>query len=194
LQAYNSIFTTTIYQMNYPAKIKTVLKIGCIVAIIFNISAYMSPKPSQIEVLNQLVQVNIDRAAGYETASKEVEEEYLKSLFVQFANTSRSCQTELEREVLKLLGKPVEGTKTTFKIYQAWMYAKSMISNHNIETILHSCHHGEQITAKAYDNIIAPKQPILNQAQMDIIIAQAKFLKADHDRVMGLQHLISVNY
>jgi len=121
--------------MDYKKKIKAVLQIGCIAAILFNASAYITPKPKPIDLLNQLVQVNIDRTAGYETASKEVKEAYLKRLFLQFANTSRTCKQELDLEVARLEGKSVEGTKTTLKLYQVWMNTKSMVSNHNIETM-----------------------------------------------------------
>ena len=180
--------------MDYPKKIKAVLQTGCIVAILFNGSAYMNPKPSQIEVLNQLIQVNIDRTAGYETASKEVKEEYLKKLFEQFANTSRICNSELELEVINLQGKPVEGTKTTLKIYQIWMNTKSMFTNHDIEIILKSCHHGETITKNVYDKVISQHKDRLNQQQIDKINNQMKLLKIDHDRVASLQNLMCVNH
>jgi uncharacterized protein (TIGR02284 family) len=180
--------------MNYPKKIKTILKIGCIAAILFNVSAYMTPKPDQVDILNQLIQVNLDRIAGYETASKEVKEVYLKKLFIQFANSSRTYKTELELEVAMLSGKPVAGTKNALKIYQVWMNVKSMVSNHDIETILQSCKYGENITENIYLRVITENQIDLEKPQMDLVITQQKLLNADLKRITSLQNLICVNY
>ena len=47
-----------------------------------------------IAVLNTLITINNDRIEGYETASKETEEQDLKTLFAQFSSTSQKCKHE----------------------------------------------------------------------------------------------------
>jgi len=57
-----------------------------------------------IDVLNKLVEINNDRIEGYNTAASELEEEDLKTLFSQFAQTSQKCNQDLSREILRLGG------------------------------------------------------------------------------------------
>ena len=100
-----------------------------------------------IDVLNTLIEINNDRIEGYETASKETDEEDLRTLFSQLMQTSESCKKELVNEVLELGGTPVEGTKTTGKFFRAWMDVKAALTNKDREAILNSCEHGEDVGA-----------------------------------------------
>ena len=68
-----------------------------------------------IEVLNILVQINNDHIDGYETASKETEEQDLKNFFGQLSKTSQNCKQEPTGEINKLGGTAIDGTKTTGK-------------------------------------------------------------------------------
>ncbi len=70
-----------------------------------------------ITVLNTLITINNDRIEGYETATKETEEQDLKDMFAQFSSTSQKCNTELKDEVSKLGGTPAEGTTISGKFW-----------------------------------------------------------------------------
>jgi uncharacterized protein (TIGR02284 family) len=79
-------------------------------------------KEKSIEVLNTLITINNDRIEGYETATKETEEQDLKTLFGQFISTSRKCKQELVSEVTRLGGEVAEGTMTSGKFFvYGWM-------------------------------------------------------------------------
>ncbi len=75
----------------------------------------------KIEVLNTLAQIYNDRNDGYETASKETDEQDLKSFFGQLTKTSQSFKQELAGEITKSGGSATNGTKTTGKLFRVWM-------------------------------------------------------------------------
>ena len=75
-----------------------------------------------IDVLNSLIEINNDRIEGYETASKETEEDDLQELFSRMMKTSTKCKQELTQEVERLGGTPIEGTRITGKFcVHGWM-------------------------------------------------------------------------
>ena len=84
-------------------------------------------KEKTIEVLNKLITINNDRIEGYETASKETEEQDLKTLFAHFTAASQKCKQELADEVSKLGGTAAEGTLTIGKFFRVWMDVKAAL-------------------------------------------------------------------
>jgi len=63
-------------------------------------------KDKSIGILNKLIEINNDRIEGYETASKETEENDLKHLFAGFITNSQRCKQDLTQQVLDLGGNP----------------------------------------------------------------------------------------
>ena len=85
-------------------------------------------KEKTIEVLNTLITINNDRIEGYDTATKETDEQDLKTLFAEFTATSQKCKQELVTEVTKLGGKIAEGTMTSGKFFRVWMDVKAALT------------------------------------------------------------------
>lgn len=140
-----------------------------------------------IEVLNTLVEINNDRIEGYETASKETEEGDLKSLFSNFKQTSVKAKADLESAVQQLGGKPEEGTRTSGKVYRAWMDIKAAITGKDRKAILNSCEYGEDVAVATYDKVIKDDCDELNAEQRNMVKEQYRLIKADHDRVRSLR-------
>ena len=65
---------------------------------------------------------------GYETALNETEEHDIKTLFAQLARTSHRNRKELAAEITNMGGNPTEGTRTSGKIFRAWMDSKASLS------------------------------------------------------------------
>lgn len=80
-----------------------------------------------IEVLNALITINNDRIEGYETASKETDEQDLKTLFAHFILTSQKCKQELVSQVYALGGEPSEGTKISGKFFRVRSQSNSRL-------------------------------------------------------------------
>ena len=143
-----------------------------------------------IDVLNALIVINNDRIEGYMTASKEAEESDLKTLFAQFEHTSQKCKAELVQEVQRLGGEPAEGTKTTGKIYRAWMDIKATLTGHDRKAILNSCEYGEDVAIEAYEDALNNETENISTEQQTMLRSQLVSIRADHDKVKGLRDML----
>ena len=143
-----------------------------------------------IDVLNALIVINNDRIEGYQTATKETEDSDLKTLFAQFENTSHKCKGELVREVQRLGGEPAEGTKTTGKIYRAWMDVKATLTGHDRKAILNSCEYGEDVAIEAYEDALNNETEDISSEQQTMLRSQLQSIRADHDKVKGLRDVL----
>lgn len=140
-----------------------------------------------IDVLNTLVQINNDRIEGYETASKETEEEDLKTIFGQLTGTSQKCKDELVNEITKLGGTATEGTKTSGKFFRVWMDIKTALTNKDRKAILDSCEYGEDVAVDTYEAILDDNAEDLSTEQQTMIKTQHEWIKADHDKVKSMR-------
>ena len=139
-------------------------------------------KDKTIDVLNELIEINNDRIEGYETATKETEENELKTLFAGFIATSEKCKHELVLQVLKLEGTPEEGTRITGKFFRAWMDVKAALTNKDRKAILNSCEYGEDVADETYRKALSDSGNI-SLITIEMIEAQHILIKADHNRI-----------
>ncbi len=139
-----------------------------------------------IDVLNTLITINNDRIEGYETASKETEDQALKTLFAQFSSTSQKCNHELKNEVSKLGGTSAEGTKASGKFFRVWMDVKAALTGKDNKAILNSCEYGEDVAKETYAKALENHAENLSAEQQTMIKAQHTLLVADHDKVKSM--------
>ncbi len=144
-------------------------------------------KEKTIEVLNALITINNDRIEGYETASKETDEQDLKTLFAQFTSTSQKCKQELVGEITKLGGTATEGTKNSGKFFRVWMDVKAALTGKDRKAILNSCEYGEDMAVETYEKALKNDLENLNSEQQTIINSQHALIKADHDKVKSMR-------
>ena len=149
-------------------------------------------KEQSIDALNTLIEINNDRIEGYNTASKETEDADLKTLFYQLGNTSKKCNDALINQVTTLGGKPIEGTKTTGKIYRIWMDFKAMVTGKDRTAILNSCEYGETVAIDAYDSVLNNNDDDLTAEQKTMLNLQLDSIKADYSKVKSLNGFTSV--
>ena len=142
-----------------------------------------------IAVLNTLITINNDRIEGYETASKETEEQDLKTMFAQFSKTSQKCKQELTNEVSKLGGTAAEGTLTIGKFFRVWMDVKAALTGKDRKAILNSCEYGEDQAKDTYEKALENERENLSMEQQTMIKAQHTLLGADHDKVKSMRDL-----
>lgn len=148
-------------------------------------------KEKTIAVLNTLITINNDRIEGYETASKETEEQDLKTLFAQFSSTSKKCRQELTNEVTRLGGTASEGTLTTGKFFRVWMDVKAALTGKDRKAILDSCEYGEDAAKDTYKKVLKNDLENLN-AELEIMIkAQHTLLRIDHDKVKSMRDALA---
>lgn len=111
---------------------------------------------NQIEVLNDLIRINNDRIEGYRKAAEQLKDERstLIPVFDKLQTESQNNLRDLKDEVLRLGGKPDEGTTTGGKIYRAWMDVKATFGGDDPESVLMSCEGGEDAAKRAYNSAL----------------------------------------
>lgn len=139
--------------------------------------------PSSISAINSLIEINNDRIEGYATAAVETDEEDLKTIFHQLAETSRKFNSELVFEVNKLNGTPIEGTSTIGKFFRVWMDMKTALTQHDRKFILESCAYGEEIALEAYGIALSRDLKDLSLEIQGIVQQQKEILKKDSDKI-----------
>jgi uncharacterized protein (TIGR02284 family) len=144
-----------------------------------------------IDILNKLVEINNDRLDGYETALNETDDHDLKALLARFARTSHKNGQELSSEILRLGGTPTESTKTSGKIYRAWMDVKAAFSGKDKEAIISSCEFGEDKALEAYNEVLKDDLDYLSNDQQTLVRVQYSLLKADHNTVRSLRDSVA---
>jgi len=142
-------------------------------------------KDKSIDVLNKLIEINNDRIEGYETASKETEENDLKILFTGFITTSQKCKQELVKQVLDLGGTPEEGTRITGKFFRVWMDVKADLTNKDRKAILKSCEYGEDVAVETYEKALSDPGYI-SSTLFTLINSQHLLINNDHDKINRL--------
>lgn len=141
-----------------------------------------------IDLLNELVEINNDRIAGYQQAIKETNEPALKTLFMQMVETSKKCRSELAAEVNKLGGEPTEGTATSGKLYRVWMDIKSAFTNKDRKAILSSCEYGEDFAVHAYEDTLQ-SDDLMTEHQY-LLKKQYALIKAEHDKIRNVRDAV----
>ena len=142
----------------------------------------MANSEKTIEILNDLIQINNDRVAGYERAINELKDEDadLRTVFQSYATNSSRHVVELTEEVIKAGGQPSDGTTNSGKIYRAWMDVKATFTGSDRLTVLSNCEFGEDAAQKAYKEAIAEQHELTDSARTLVSKQQAE-LKTAHD-------------
>lgn len=147
----------------------------------------METRTVSAEILNDLIQINNDRVAGYEKAIEELkaEDSDLKSLFVKMIGESHKHKMALATEV-QSFGEEIEtGTTNSGKIYRAWMDVKAVFTGHDRKTVLNNCEFGEDAAQKAYKMALAEED--LSTNVRELITSQKAELRISHDEIKALR-------
>ena len=146
----------------------------------------MGTEKETIEILNDLIEINNDRIAGYEKALKDLEgdNEDLRILFENMIDESRQMRLALGKEVQVLGGTMETGTTGSGKIYRAWMDVKALFTGHDRQSVLNNCHTGEDAAQKAYTTALEAEHLPAYLRQM--LSEQQQELKSSHDEIKAL--------
>jgi uncharacterized protein (TIGR02284 family) len=143
----------------------------------------MATHEKLIRALNNLVEINNDRIAGYEKAEEEskTHDSDLQGIFHTMANDSRKFVRELTQEVINLGGEfSTDSNKE--KLYRVWMDIKVTFAGNNREAMLEACELGEDAAQKAYMDLLASGIEISPRIRT-ILAEQQASLKTAHDLI-----------
>src|ERR1700761_7858200 len=134
----------------------------------------MTTLEKSTEVLNDLIEINNDRVAGFEKAMADIKDENsdLKSLFQEYAGQSRQFSQELTALVTSEGGEAETGTSASGGLHRVWIDVKSIFGASDREGILNEAERGEDAIKKAYQDALSEgelsgdvQSTISNQAQ-----------------------------
>lgn len=146
----------------------------------------MATTGDQTTVINDLIEINNDRVAGFEKAIEDIEEKNmdLKAVFQGYAQQSRQNSLELAA----IVGVPDEvetGTSVSSNLHRAWIDVKSLFGGSDRAGILSEAERGEDAIKKAYKDALASGD--LPASAVDTVRSQAEKINAAHDQVRALR-------
>lgn len=138
-------------------------------------------------VLNELIEINNDRVAGFEKAIADIKDENvdLKELFQRYAAQSRENSQELAG-LVGAGGDDVEtGTSVAGSLHRAWIDVKAIFGGGTRESILSEAERGEDAIKKAYRDALADSE--LSAEARETVSQQQSGINAAHDEVKALR-------
>ncbi|WP_221391400.1 PA2169 family four-helix-bundle protein [Dyadobacter sp. NIV53] len=137
-------------------------------------------------VLNDLIEINNDRVAGFEKAIADINDENidLKELFQEYAEQSRKNGQELAA----IVGSAEEvetGNSVSGTLHRAWIDVKSLFGGSDRASILSEAERGEDAIKKAYKDALSEGE--LPSDVIATVSSQAQGINAAHDRIKALR-------
>lgn len=139
-------------------------------------------------VINDLIEINNDRVAGFEKAIADIKDENtdLKVIFEEYAQQSRKNVQELSAVTGSAphleTDKSVSGT-----LHRAWIDVKSLFGGSDRASILSEAERGEDAIKKAYKEALTHTE--LGHDAQAILSNQATGINAAHDRIKVLRDI-----
>lgn len=138
------------------------------------------------DIINDLIEINNDRVAGFEKAIADIKDENidLKELFQGYAAQSRRYGQELAA----LVGNPADietGNSVSGTLHRAWIDVKSLFGGSDRESILSEAERGEDAIKKAYQDALADSELPANA--VETVTNQASEINAAHDQIKALR-------
>lgn len=147
----------------------------------------MENQQQNVAVLNDLIQINNDRADGFERAAKDLKDENvdLKAVFDKFSAGSRKNVTELAGLVGKNGENPDTGNTILGSLHRAWIEIKASFGGDDRHSILQECERGEDAIKKAYRDALQEND--LGSEVRETLLSQQTEINASHDVIKGLR-------
>lgn len=147
----------------------------------------MENQEKTVEVLNDLIQINNDRADGFDKASKDLSDENidLKAIFEKLSSDSRDNVTELAGLVGRNNEDPDTGNTILGTLHRAWIDIKASFGGDDRHSILAECERGEDAIKKAYRDALQENE--LGENVRTVLLKQQDGINISHDAIKALR-------
>lgn len=147
----------------------------------------MENQEKTVEVLNDLIQINNDRADGFDKASKDLSEENidLKATFDKLSSDSRANVAELAGLVGRNNEDPDTGNTILGTLHRAWIDIKASFGGDDRHSILAECERGEDAIKKAYKDALQENE--LGENVRSVLLKQQDGINISHDAIKALR-------
>jgi uncharacterized protein (TIGR02284 family) len=140
-------------------------------------------------LLNELIELNNDRIAGFEKALADINDENvdLKELFQEYAAQSRRFTQELTALVAARAGEPETGNTVAGTLHRAWIDVKALFGGSDRASILAEAERGEDAIKKAYETTLS--EGGLMADSLETVSEQARSIQKAHDTIKALRDM-----
>jgi len=147
----------------------------------------MENQEKTVEVLNDLIQINNDRADGFDKASADLKDENidLKATFDKFSSDSRANVTELAGLVGRNGENPDTGNTILGSLHRTWIDIKASFGGDDRHSILAECERGEDAIKKAYRDALQENE--LGEEIRSVLLKQQEGINTSHDAIKALR-------
>lgn len=142
-----------------------------------------------VSILNDLIEINNDRVAGFEKAIADIHEENvdLKTLFQEYTGQSRQFSQELTAIVSSHAADAETGTSVAGNLHRAWIDVKALFGGRDRKSILEEAERGEDAIKKAYSDAI--KSGALAGDVLQLVTRQSEEIRSAHDKIKALRDI-----
>ena len=146
----------------------------------------MATTENSIGVINDLIEINNDRVAGFEKAIADIKDENidLKELFQSYAAQSRKNSEELAA-IVGSADEVETGNSVSGTLHRTWIDVKSIFGGSDRESILSEAERGEDAIKKAYQDALSSED--LPAEAVQTVTSQAGEINAAHDQIKALR-------
>lgn len=137
-----------------------------------------------IETLQDLIQVNIDSAKGFNESGKMIKDVNLANLFSEMAKTRNELAEDLKSHVEYTGERPREEGTFLATLHRTWLDIRGKISGGDAVAILVEAEKGEDYIKAAYEDAL---KKAAGSAVNDVLTRQYAVVKSGHDRVRDLR-------
>jgi len=140
------------------------------------------------DVINNLIEINNDRVAGFEKVIADINDENidLKHLFQEFAQQSRKNGQELAA-VVGSADEVETGNSVSGTLHRAWIDVKSLFGGSDRASILSEAERGEDAIKKAYQDALTSGELLPDVTK--VVSSQAQEINAAHDKIKALRDI-----
>ena len=141
-----------------------------------------------VEVLNDLIEINNDRAEGFGKAAQDLDptDMDLQGVFLNCSLESKQFAQQLRDEVNQLGGHAENDTSNMGALHRAWIDVKATFTGHDRKGILAECERGEDAIKKAYRDALSTEND-LSAEVIPLLLRQQTSIEASHNRIKALR-------
>lgn len=139
------------------------------------------------QILQDLIEINNDRIAGFDQTAKELASQNgpLKVVFKKLADDSRSYVSQLTGLAREKGLEPESGTSTSGGLHKAWLQTKAAFSGNDPEEVLTECHSNEHAIQDAYAEALTHPNDIAPELY-SLLTYQQQAISEGHQRIVSL--------
>lgn len=143
-----------------------------------------------LSTLNNLIETLKDGQEGFRSASEDVANSELKTLFSKYSLQRARFAGELQ-ELAHSLGEsdPADGGSVAGAVHRGWLNLKAALMSKDEHAVLAECERGEDVAVAAYRKAL--ENPDLPANVRAVLESQAADVKSTHDHVRNLRDSVA---